>query len=80
MARITFSAPNVGEIDLDDIRCYEDIIRSDPSATFGGEYDGIPVQEDRIRLHLKNGSTKEVSGLSDILTLEGLGLSKCGDE
>ena len=80
MAKATFGDPEVGEIDLDEVKCYENINRSTPHEVFGGEVDSIPYQEDEVKLHFKDGTTKTVKGLSDILKLEGLQISECREE
>lgn len=80
MARITFSDPDIGEVDLDQLECYENIVRSAPYGVFGGESDRIPDQEDEIRLRFKDGTTNVVKDLSAIIKLEGLQIPKCRGE
>lgn len=80
MAKITFSDPDVGEVDLDQLKCYENIVRSAPYGVFRGEVDKIPYQEDELKLRFKDGTTKVARDLSAIIKLEGLQIPECRDE
>lgn len=76
MAKINFS--DVGEVDLDELECYENLIRSSVKASFSGETDAIPVQKDKIKLHFKNGDSKETEDLRSIMELDSSYVLECG--
>lgn len=73
--KITFN--DVGEVDLDNVKCYKNIRRSDVYSPFVSESEKIPVQDDEVELCFKDGTIQTTKDLSSILKIEQSQVPKC---